>query len=368
MANPDGYDFTFEPGQRLWRKNLRDNDGDGQITAGDGVDLNRNFPYKWGYDNEGSSPNPASETYRGPSRPPSPRPRRSTRFVAAGRLEFLVNYHSAAELLLYGTGWQVATPSPDDAIYEAMAGDDEDPAVPGYDPDISAELYTTNGDTDSHLHRALRHPRLHPRDVDLRGRLRVDPDDEWEAEDCGSGFEFPDDEGAGPGGVREEHPVRAVDRRVGGRPGRPGVRGRAHGGLPPRQLRRLVRRPADRRRHRQAGAADACSCATASTAGGSARSARQVARRRAVRRRERRLLRRVPRRGARRRAPATACEVWFTGRSGAARAAPARVEPFTYEVASDTGADVLVIANEDYTGVNPTYPAGTTAPKYARPT
>ena len=51
---------------RLWRKNLRDNNGDGVITPGDGVDLNRNFPTRWGYDNEGSSPNPGSETYRGP--------------------------------------------------------------------------------------------------------------------------------------------------------------------------------------------------------------------------------------------------------------------------------------------------------------
>ena len=34
----------------------------------------------------------------------------------------MINYHSAAELLLYGIGWQVATPSPDDVIYEAMVG------------------------------------------------------------------------------------------------------------------------------------------------------------------------------------------------------------------------------------------------------
>ena len=65
--------------------------------------------------------------------------------------EFFINYHSAAELLLYGVGWQVSTPTPDDEIYKAMAGDDDDPAVPGYDPDISAELYTTNGDTDTHM-------------------------------------------------------------------------------------------------------------------------------------------------------------------------------------------------------------------------
>ena len=67
-ANPDGYDYTFQDADnRLWRKNLRDNNGDGTIATGDGVDLNRNFAYKWGYDDEGSSPNPTSETYRGAS-------------------------------------------------------------------------------------------------------------------------------------------------------------------------------------------------------------------------------------------------------------------------------------------------------------
>jgi Zinc carboxypeptidase len=50
IANPDGYDFTFDPENRLWRKNLRDNNGDGQITAVDGVDPNRNFPTRWNYD------------------------------------------------------------------------------------------------------------------------------------------------------------------------------------------------------------------------------------------------------------------------------------------------------------------------------
>ena len=77
MANPDGYDFTFTEGNRLWRKNLRDNNGDGQITVGDGVDLNRNFAEKWGYDNEGSSPDrrPTRPTAV-PARTPSRRPRR----------------------------------------------------------------------------------------------------------------------------------------------------------------------------------------------------------------------------------------------------------------------------------------------------
>jgi Zinc carboxypeptidase len=51
---PDGYQYTFDA-ERLWRKNLRDNDGSGSITANDGVDPNRNYAEHWGYDEEGSS-------------------------------------------------------------------------------------------------------------------------------------------------------------------------------------------------------------------------------------------------------------------------------------------------------------------------
>ena len=173
VANPDGYDLTFEDGYRLWRKNTRDNDGDGVIAPGDGVDLNRNWPTRWGYDNEGSSPNPTSETYRGPSPASEPETQAIDSLFRRITPEFLVNYHSAAELLLHGIGWQVATPSPDDVVYEAMVGDDADPAIPGYDPDISAELYTTNGDTDTPPPGGVRHARLHTRDVDVRGGGRV---------------------------------------------------------------------------------------------------------------------------------------------------------------------------------------------------
>ena len=55
VANPDGYDHSFTPGNRNWRKNLRDNNRDGRVNVGDGVDLNRNFPTKWFYDDEGAS-------------------------------------------------------------------------------------------------------------------------------------------------------------------------------------------------------------------------------------------------------------------------------------------------------------------------
>ena len=69
IVNPDGYDYTFTaPATRLWRKNLRDNNGDGAITNVDGVDTNRNWPTKWNYDLEGASDDPTSETFHG-SRP-----------------------------------------------------------------------------------------------------------------------------------------------------------------------------------------------------------------------------------------------------------------------------------------------------------
>ena len=54
--------------------------------------------------------------------------------------------------------------------------------------------------------------------------------------------------------------------------------------------------------------------------------------------------------------------VWFTGvKPGEG---PVTSEDFTYTLESETGNDVLVIANEDYEGVNPTYPPSVTAPKY----
>ena len=76
---------------------------------------------------------------------------------------FQKNDHTAAELLLYPQGFQQYTPTPDNGIFEALAGNDADSAIADktwndadetwditgnrFDPDISAELYITNGDT-----------------------------------------------------------------------------------------------------------------------------------------------------------------------------------------------------------------------------
>ena len=65
-VNPDGYVYnqTIAPeGGGMHRKNRKDtNCGEGTTR---GIDLNRNFSYMWGANDEGSSPDPCSGVYRG---------------------------------------------------------------------------------------------------------------------------------------------------------------------------------------------------------------------------------------------------------------------------------------------------------------
>jgi Zinc carboxypeptidase len=184
VVNPDGYEYTFTD-ERLWRKNLRDNDGDNQITNADGVDLNRNYPEHWNYDEEGSSSDFTSETYRGTAPASEPETEADMRLIQEmGDFRFAISYHSYGQLLLYTQGWQVQTPSADDPIYVALSGTDDDPAIRGFDPGVGADLYTTNGEFTDWAHG----------EADV---LAWTPELSQGCEDqpeCDFGFEFPDDE------------------------------------------------------------------------------------------------------------------------------------------------------------------------------
>ncbi len=364
VANPDGYDWSFTPGQRLWRKNLRDNNGDGRIAPGDGVDLNRNYATKWGYDNEGSSPDPGSETYRGPGPNSEPESQALDSFMGRVGFEFFVNYHSAAELLLYGTGWQVATPTPDDVIYEAMAGDDANPAIPGYDPDISAELYTTNGDTDTHMTEEYGTLGFTPEMSTCEAASDSVAGDEWEADDCASGFNFPDDEGLIQAEFEKNIPFAISVATSADDPDDPeSVVGRraenfrvdtfdVSYGDP--QTVAVVAKRAIRGLHMHY-----------RIDGGRTRTADAREWRGGERYGDENDDYYAEFRGVVRGADrGDDVRVWFEGyKKGKGEV---RSESFVYRVARDSGDDVLILANEDYTGVNPTYPAGTNAPKYVR--
>jgi hypothetical protein len=156
ITNPDGYDYTFTaPATRFWRKNLHDNNGDGAITNVDGVDPNRNWPTKWNYDLEGASAIPSSETFHGTGPASEPEVRALRGLIKRIRPSFQIDYHSFAQLILYPEGWQVETPSTDEPLMAKLAGDDDHPAVAGFDPDVSAELYTTNGDVTDDTYQAF---------------------------------------------------------------------------------------------------------------------------------------------------------------------------------------------------------------------
>ena len=178
VANPDGYQYTFDH-ERLWRKNLRDNDGNGQVTVGDGVDPNRNFPNHWGYDNEGSSGIPSSDTYRGPAPVSEAETKALKGLLDRVGFAFQVNYHSNGQWLLYAEGWQIGTPTADDPIYYAMSGNLDKAAIAGFHPGLSSDvLYVTNGETTDYAHAS-------------GGTLAWTP--ELSAGCTGCGFVFPDD-------------------------------------------------------------------------------------------------------------------------------------------------------------------------------
>ncbi len=205
VANPDGYQYTFDH-ERLWRKNLRDNDGDGQIGVGDGVDPNRNYRDHWGYDDEGSSPDPADETYRGPSAASEPETRALAGLIDRIKPKLHSNLHSFGRWLLYPQGWQVGTLDADNPLYVALGGTDAKPAIPGFNPGQSADtLYVTNGETTDYSESSAGRDRLHP---------------ELGEGVPGAGFVFPDDEEL----VQAEFEnALAVPPRAGALGGEPGI-------------------------------------------------------------------------------------------------------------------------------------------------
>lgn len=114
-VNPDGYVFneTNAPdGGGMWRKNRRDN-GDGTF----GVDLNRNYGQGWGFDNSGSSPDPASEVYRGTAAFSEPEIQVIRDFCESREFRLTLNYHTYGNLLIYPWGYIPSFYTQDSALF-----------------------------------------------------------------------------------------------------------------------------------------------------------------------------------------------------------------------------------------------------------
>ncbi len=142
MVNPDGADYDVQdPPYKWWRKNRREENG-----KTFGVDLNRNYSFKWG--GGGSSDWRYSQTYRGTEPFSEPETQAIKAFVEAHKnVSIILSYHSFSELVLYPWGHTYDSIEDDKAlhVHEIMA--QEMGRMTGYTPQQSSDLYITTGDT-----------------------------------------------------------------------------------------------------------------------------------------------------------------------------------------------------------------------------
>lgn len=149
-VNPDGYIYneTMEPnGGGMWRKNRRDN-LDGEF----GVDLNRNYPYEWGFDDNGSSPNTVDETYRGASPASEPEIQIVEEFTNSHQFKIALNYHTYGNLLIYPWGYIDNFYTPDSALFVDYAKLITRYNHFTYGTDMQTVGYITNGSSDDWMY------------------------------------------------------------------------------------------------------------------------------------------------------------------------------------------------------------------------
>ncbi|MFB3889999.1 MAG: M14 family metallopeptidase [Candidatus Bathyarchaeia archaeon] len=151
IVNPDGLVYS-QTSYTMWRKNKRDNNGNGIFDRYyDGVDVNRNYGYKWGYDDVGSSWYPGDETYRGASAFSEP----ETQAIRALALQYnfvlSVSFHSYGETMIFPWGY-ANLDTPDDALFNAIGA--KMAVYNGYVYGNAKDgvIYNTNGDSDDWLY------------------------------------------------------------------------------------------------------------------------------------------------------------------------------------------------------------------------
>jgi carboxypeptidase T len=143
LLNPDGLEYSINT-FRWWRKNRRNNN-DGTF----GVDPNRNYSYMWGFDDEGSSPQTWTQTYRGPYAFSEPETEAMRQLFQQREFKAAISYHNFDQLVLFPWSyWYVRAPHYTILNYLATRMSQLMGASRGYyyGPGPGCMLYTTNGD------------------------------------------------------------------------------------------------------------------------------------------------------------------------------------------------------------------------------
>ena len=119
LVNVDGYSYLLKNHIKFpfWRKNLRDNNGDGVFSpAVDGVDLNRNYDFNWG---DFADAGTTDWFYKGP-RPFSEPETRAIRNLAIKRhFVLMVDYHAYGQTVMFP--WTKEISPPDYPILHKIA-------------------------------------------------------------------------------------------------------------------------------------------------------------------------------------------------------------------------------------------------------
>jgi carboxypeptidase A1 len=108
ITNVDGYLWTQT--NRMWRKNRRVNAN----SSCKGVDINRNWSYKW--NTGGSSPSPCSDIFLGPSPFSEPENNALAQWVGShSNIVGYIDFHSFSQLYMTPWGWSTDLPKDYDA-------------------------------------------------------------------------------------------------------------------------------------------------------------------------------------------------------------------------------------------------------------
>ncbi|PAA58003.1 hypothetical protein BOX15_Mlig010683g1, partial [Macrostomum lignano] len=158
LYNPDGYEYS-RLRNRMWRKNREVN---GMRRYCRGVDLNRNYGYRWG-GGAGSSGFPCADNFRGPTAFSAAETSAVRRYLESrkSRLLMFVSLHSFGQYLLIPYGYQKNTYSKTHhekmmcaatlAVHKMFAINDRFYAL-GTGSDM---LYEANGGSDDWAHGSL---------------------------------------------------------------------------------------------------------------------------------------------------------------------------------------------------------------------
>lgn len=121
IVNPEGFKYITDSSlvNPWWRKNLRDNANNGGPIdpSYDGVDLNRNFNWRW---TSGGSTDPANWTYRGPSPASESEIQALANWATQRKYVVGISYHSYGYQVMYPWSFS-GRYTPDDATLTEIA-------------------------------------------------------------------------------------------------------------------------------------------------------------------------------------------------------------------------------------------------------